>query len=159
MRTIPIALACLCAASPALAGTGFCTLNGFTASGTYGFSGQGTATSPNPFTTDAGPFTEAGTVTLTTTGYANASTIHQNWSVTTGQVDPTGYSPALTFGGYSTVNLKSCTGDFFATRLKGQTLPQALLAFHVVFVAGGDEVRTIAAIPGIYIQFNSARKL
>ncbi len=128
-------------------------LNANKASGTYGYATQGVATGDNPFV-PVGPFAQAGTVTLAAQR-EDASTLTGTWSVSLYQNDASGYTPNVTFGGMFQVSKVTCSGDFFVTAPVQIAQP----SFHVVFVADGDEVRTIALIPNLIVSYSTAKKL
>ncbi|HJS87727.1 MAG TPA: hypothetical protein VJ779_19915 [Acetobacteraceae bacterium] len=140
-------------AAPAHADRGRCDLDARKASGTYGFAAQGEAIGANPFV-PVGPFSQAGTVTLAATA-EDASTITGTWSVKLAQNDSSGYTPNVTFGGTFQVDRASCSGDFFVA----EPVQIAEPSFRVVFVDGGEEVRTIAAIPKLIVSYSTAKKL
>ena len=123
------------------------------ASGTYGFATQGTAIGDNPFV-PVGPFSQAGIVTLVAQTEA-PSTITGTWSVSLAQNDSNGYTPNVSFGGTFQVDRATCSGDFYVMTPVQISEP----SFRVVFVAGGDEVRTIAAIPKLIVSYSTAKKL
>ena len=137
----------------AKAADGKCTLNAHKVSGTYGYAAQGVATADTDFV-PIGPFAQAGTVTQVATT-EDASTINGTWSVSLSQNDSKGYTPNVSFGGKFQVNKTSCSGDFFITTPVTITPP----AFHVVFVADGRAVRTIALLPNLIISYSTATKL
>jgi hypothetical protein len=132
---------------------GACRLNAAKASGTYGYATQGIATGANPFV-PVGPFAQAGTVTLAAER-EDASALTGTWSVSLTQNDANGVTPNVSFGGVFQVSKASCSGDFYLTT----PLRIAQPAFHVVFVADGEEVRTIALIPNLFVSYSTAKKL
>ena len=132
---------------------GVCRLNAAKASGTYGYATQGIATGANPFA-PVGPFAQAGTVTLAAER-EDASTLTGTWGVSLYQSDASGVTPNVTFGGVFQVSKTSCSGDFYLTTPVQIAQP----AFHVVIVADGDEVRTIALIPNLIVSYSTAKKL
>jgi hypothetical protein len=138
---------------PGPADRGTCVLNAQRARGTYGFAAQGQAIGANPFV-PVGPFSQAGIVTLIATTEAE-STIDGTWSVNLAQNDSSGYTPNVAFGGTFHVDKASCSGDFFVTTPMQISEP----TFRVVFVDGGKEVRTIAAIPNLIVSYSTAAKL
>jgi hypothetical protein len=129
-----------------------CDLNARKVSGTYGFAAQGTATGSNPFA-PVGPFAQSGTVTLTAQG-ETARAVTGRWVATLAQNDADGYKPGVTFGGTFTTDKSTCGGDFSVTSPAG-----SVLAFRVIFVAGGREVRTISAIPNLIVAYSTAKRL
>ncbi len=133
--------------------SGTCKLNANKASATYGYATQGVATGDNPFV-PVGPFAQAGTVTLAAQR-EDASTLAGTWSVSLDQNDASGYTPNVTFGGTFQVSKATCSGDFFVTAPVQIAQP----SFHVVFVADGDEVRTVALIPNLIVSYSTAKKL
>ncbi len=137
----------------AQASGGACKLNANKASGTYGYATEGVATGANPFV-PVGPFAQAGTVTLEAE-QEDGSTLTGTWSVSLDQNDANGYTPDVTFGGTFQVSKASCSGDFYVTTPEPIVQP----SFHVVFVADGNEVRTIALIPNLIVSYSNAKKL
>ena len=137
----------------AQAAGGKCTLDAHKVSGTYGYATQGVATADTAFV-PAGPFAQAGTVTQVATT-EDASTINGTWSVSLSQNDSSGYTPNVSFGGNFQVDKSSCSGDFFLTTPVTISQP----SFHVVFVADGKEIRTIALIPNLIVSYSTATKL
>ena len=129
-----------------------CDLNIRKVSGTYGFAAQGTATGSNPFA-PIGPFAQSGTVTLTGQR-ETARAITGRWVASLAQNDADGYKPEVTFGGTFTTDRSTCGGDFFVSSPAG-----SVLAFRVIFVDGGREVRTISAIPNLIVAYASAKRL
>ena len=140
-------------AATAQAANGACTLNANRASGIYGYATQGVATGANPFV-PVGPFAQAGTATLAAQR-EDASTLTGTWSVSLAQNDASGYTPDVTFGGTFQVDRTTCSGDFYVTTPVQIAQP----AFHVVFVANGDEIRSIALIPNLILSYSTAKKL
>ena len=145
--------ATLPASAPAHAADGRCDLNMRKVSGTYGFAAQGVATGENPFA-PAGPFAQSGTVTSTATAESSA-TIRGEWSATLAQNDASGYKPEVTFGGTFVIDKRTCAGDYFVKPPSGKPV----LAFHVIEVGGGEEVRTISALPNVIVAYVSAKRL
>ena len=70
------------------------------------------------------------------------------------QNDADGYKPEVTFGGTFTTDRSTCGGDFFVSSPAG-----SVLAFRVIFVDDGREVRTISAIPNLIVAYASAKRL
>jgi hypothetical protein len=132
---------------------GRCDLNAKKVSGTYGFAAQGVATGENPFA-PVGPFAQGGTVTSTATAEKGA-TIRGEWSATLAQNDASGYKPEVTFGGTFVIDKRTCAGDYFVKPASGKPV----LAFHVIEVGGGEEVRTISALPNLIVAYVSAKRL
>lgn len=132
---------------------GACRLSAARASGTYGYATQGIATGANLFV-PVGPFAQAGTVTLAAER-EDTSTLTGTWSVSLTQNDANGVTPNVSFGGVFQVSKASCSGDFYLTKPVQLGQP----TFHVVFVADGEEVRTIALIPNLFVSYSTAKKL
>ena len=135
------------------AADGVCNLNASKASGTYGYATEGIATGSNPFA-PVGPFAQGGTVTLNAEG-GNASILTGEWSVSLYQNDANGYTPDVTFGGTFQVSKETCSGEFYVNAPVQIAQP----SFHVVFVANGDEVRTVALLPNLIVSYSTAKKL
>ena len=141
-------------ASPAYAtGTGACSLNAKSASGTYGFAGEGAATANTQFA-PAGAVVQSGTVTQAVTS-VSGQTLSGTWSVTLTQNDSSGYHANVQFGGHFQANASTCQGDFYVDAPVKLTNP----AFHVVFVDDGDGLRTVSLIPDLFLDYPTARKL
>ena len=154
VRVLAWAMACgLLASASAHAADGRCDLNARRVSGTYGFAAQGVATGANPFA-PVGPFAQSGTVTSTARA-ESARTIRGGWTATLAQNDAQGYKPEVTFGGTFEIDKRTCGGDYFLE------LPSAgrELAFRVIVVDEGNEVRTISAIPNLIVAYVSAKRL
>ena len=153
MMLVWAAAATLPAFASAHAASGRCNLNAKKVSGTYGFAAQGVATGENPFA-PVGPFAQSGTVTSNATT-ENGGTIRGEWSATLAQNDASGYKPEVTFGGTFVIDRRTCAGDYFVKPASGKPV----LAFHVIEVGGGEEVRTISALPNLIIAYVSAKRL
>ncbi|MGI4793929.1 MAG: hypothetical protein ACRYF2_11515 [Janthinobacterium lividum] len=134
----------------ALADNGTCKLTPAEASGTWGFASEGVATQSSTFAPQ-GAVVQAGTVTHQVTGQSG-QTLSGNWNVTLTQNDSAGVHSNVQFGGTFQASTVTCQGDFYVSSLKQP-------AFHIVFVNGGDELRTIALIPNLFLSFPTARKL
>jgi hypothetical protein len=156
-KTLGAGLAALACSTFPIAAThaadGRCTLTASKVSGTYGYAAQGVATGANPFV-PVGPFAQAGTATLAARR-EDASTLTGTWSVSLAQNDANGYTPDVTFGGSFQVDRTTCSGDFYVTTPVQITQP----AFHIVFVANGDEIRSIALIPNLILSYDTVKKL
>jgi hypothetical protein len=140
----------------AFAGSGVCNLDASHIKGTYGFSAHGTSDGNNAFA-PAGDFVQSGTET-NNPSTVTSSTISGTWNVVLDQNDTSGVHQDVTFGGTFTVTRSTCTGDFSVTEVNHTSTP-SMLAFHVIFVNMGSEVRTISVIPGLYISYDTAKML
>jgi hypothetical protein len=87
-----------------------------------------------------------------------SSTISGTWNVVLDQNDTSGVHQDVTFGGTFTITRSTCAGDFSVTEVNHTPTP-SMLAFHVIFVNMGSEVRTISVIPGLYISYDTAKML
>lgn len=134
----------------ALADNSACKLTPAKASGTWGFASEGVATQSSTFAPQ-GAVVQAGTVTHLVTGQSG-QTLTGTWNVTLTQNDSAGIHSNVQFGGNFQVSTVTCQGDFFIPSLKQP-------AFHIVFVNDGDELRTIALIPNLFLSYPTARKL
>jgi hypothetical protein len=137
----------------AAADSGTCQLTKAKISGTYGFSATGQALATIPDFVTQGPFAQAGTVIIVPT-VSDEATIEGEWQASLIQQDSSGPPASLTFGGTFSVNRETCVGDFALAAPFPPTW-----GFVAVFVAHGDEVRTIAKIPNVIISYTSAKKL
>lgn len=143
----------------ALADNGSCNLTPAEINGTYGFAGVGVATQNTPFAPQ-GPIVQSGTVTHVVTGTRAmpgtvGNTFSGTWNVTLTQNDSSGIHSNVQFSGTFQVSGVTCQSDFYVTSPASLPTP----AFHVVFVNGGTEVRTISTILNLYIEYAPAHKL
>ncbi len=138
----------------ALADNGSCKLTAAEASGTWGFASEGVATQSSQFAPQ-GAVVQAGTVTHVASPADRGGTISGTWSVTLTQNDSAGFHSNVQFGGTFQVSKDTCQGDFYVTQPTVLKQP----AFHIVFVNGGDELRTISLLPNLFLSYPTARKL
>ncbi|GEM_PF-5363539 len=138
----------------ALADGGACKLTAAEASGTWGFASEGVATQNSQFAPQ-GAVVQAGTVTHVASPPDKGGTISGTWSVTLTQNDSAGVHSNVQFGGTFQVSKDTCQGDFYVTQPAALKQP----AFRIVFVNGGDELRTISLIPNLFLSYPTARKL
>jgi hypothetical protein len=155
-RLAVFAAALAVAPAAAFAGEGVCNLDASHIKRTYGFSAHGISDGNNPFA-PAGDFVQSGTETNNPTT-ATRSTISGTWNVVLDQNDTSGVKTGVTFGGTFTVDRSTCAGDFYVTDVNNMPTP-SMLAFHVIFVNLGSEVRTISLIPGLYVSYDTAKAL
>ena len=158
LATAAAAAAFTMTASSAWALNGTCVLTPLQVAGTHGFAATGTALANTAFA-PAGPFTQAGTITHAVDS-ATFGAITGRWSVTLTQTDTSGQAKVVQFGGNYRLDTKTCTSDLTLT----SPAPLAAivgnnLVFREIWVANGDELRTIALIPNLIIGYTSARKL
>ena len=157
-RFAVFAAALAVAPAAAFAGAGGCNLDARHIQGTYGFSAHGTSDGNNPFA-PAGDFVQSGTETNNPTAVTR-STISGTWNVVLDQNDTSRVpKTGVTFGGTFTVDRSTCAGDFTVTDVNNNMIQPPILAFHVIFVNMGSEVRTISLIPGLYISYDTAEAL
>ena len=83
-----------------------------------------------------------------------ARAITGRWVASLVQNDADGYKPEVTFGGTFTTDSRPAVAISSVSSPAG-----SVLAFRVIFVDGGREVRTISAIPNLIVAYASAERL